>query len=343
MAQHVCCVAPSLSMGGLERNIVRLAGWLTQAGLQVTLLTLNPDAPDFYAVPAGVRRVKADPAAFASPRWYDIPAQLRRNNALRRSLLALCPNAVIAFGDTTNIAVCLALWRSRVPVAVSVRTYPNDPALGVRWRLLRRLAYPRAQRVVMVSEDSREWAVRRVLRWNIEVIPNPVMEVRRSGRVHNGSGVGRTIAGLGRLVYAKGFDTLIAAFARLATRFPDWQLCIHGEGPERPRLTRQAAEHGLTERVRFPGATQDVEGTLSEADLFVFPSRFEGFPNALAEAMACGLASIAFDSPGAVRELIRHGIDGLLVPLDDVGALAEAMARLMADDVERERMAARAR
>jgi glycosyltransferase involved in cell wall biosynthesis len=151
------------------------------------------------------------------------------------------------------------------------------------------------------------------------------------------------VIAVGRLSAEKGHAKLLEAFQPLAARFPDWELVIHGEGSERPRLEQLAAHLGVGERVTLPGWSKDVESVLREADLFVLPSRYEGFPNALLEAMAAGVASISFDCDSGPREIIRNGIDGLLVPPGDVTALTQAMASLMSDEANRRQLASQAR
>jgi glycosyltransferase involved in cell wall biosynthesis len=109
-------------------------------------------------------------------------------------------------------------------------------------------------------------------------------------------------------------------------------LVILGDGPERDALQRRAAELGLKDAVLMPGVVKLPEQWLQHAELFVLSSRFEGFPNALLEAMQCGLPVAAFDCPSGPAEIVRHEHTGLLVSAGDVAALAAAIARLAGDE-----------
>jgi glycosyltransferase involved in cell wall biosynthesis len=147
---------------------------------------------------------------------------------------------------------------------------------------------------------------------------------------------------MGRLVPQKGFDVVIRAFARAADQLTGWRLIIAGEGPERRALEALAEELGIDDRVALPGMVRDNYALLGRASIFVAASRFEGFPNALAEAMACGRAVVATDCPTGPRELTLDGTAGLLVRVDDHVAVSEALVRLGRDAYLRQRFGAAA-
>jgi glycosyltransferase involved in cell wall biosynthesis len=192
----------------------------------------------------------------------------------------------------------------------------------------------------MQSQCARDWLAARTP-GRFVVIPNPVPhpppssaipELRRSP----------SITAMGRLSHEKGFDLLIRAFAKVRGPHPDWTLTIFGEGVERKALEALRDSLGLGACVQLPGVVDKPHDVLRQSDLFVFPSRFEGFPNALCEAMACGLPVIAADCRSGPREIIKHGINGLLVAPGDHVQLAETIKQLIEDPPLRSRLGANA-
>jgi glycosyltransferase involved in cell wall biosynthesis len=204
------------------------------------------------------------------------------------------------------------------------------------------LAYPRAAAVVAPNARCLETLVT-VAPARRRVVPNPVLTTSAADSSSEPVSRRSVIVALGRLVALKGFDMLIRAFAAIADETPGWSLEIHGEGPERATLEALVRTLGVGERVRLPGFTRDPRAVLAGAGIFALSSRLEGSPNALADAMACGVAVVAFDCEAGPRELIREGEDGLLVPAGDVVALADALRDLAYDSGLRKRLGDKAR
>ena len=148
-----------------------------------------------------------------------------------------------------------------------------------------------------------------------------------------------SLIAVGRLHPQKGFDLLLKAFARIQAKYPDWQMTILGEGPMRTELEALRAQLKLTNHVHFPGLVSNVRDYLDQADLFVMPSRFEGFPMALCEAMACGLPVLAADCLSGPRDIIEDGVDGVLVTTENIDALTAGLDALMSNPAKRQQLA----
>jgi GalNAc-alpha-(1->4)-GalNAc-alpha-(1->3)-diNAcBac-PP-undecaprenol alpha-1,4-N-acetyl-D-galactosaminyltransferase len=335
-------VIPSLERGGAERVMSILANSWAEQGREVTLLTLKRLVNPVYELHPSVKcRNLGLPAEPAGNFLVAAFRQWIRVRALRRAIRESQPNFVISFLERTNVLTLAATRGLRIPVIVSERVDPRHHDIGRLWQKFRGLTYRWADALVCQSSPSLNWFEQR-MQVRGRVIPNPV-EI--PGRVMAGSPrnlPGHTLVAMGRLVDQKGFDILLDAFAQLAARHADWSLVIIGDGPLRDDLVARANASGLKQQVHFTGALSDPFSVLRAADLFVLPSRFEGFPNALCEAMACGVAAISFNCPSGPADIIRDGVDGILVPPEDVPALVAALDRLMRNDEERRQLASRA-
>jgi len=243
--------------------------------------------------------------------------------------------------DKVNVTTLLATRGLNLRVVVSERTDPKMHRIGWIWEQLRWWAYSKADRIVVQTQGALRYFLPK-FQGKLTVIPNPVVlsppDVVSSKR----QPINPLMVAMGRLSEEKGFDFLLRAFARLKDQYPNWALMIIGEGPLRATLESLRDELRLSDRVLLPGQVKNPFQVLKEADLFVVSSHYEGFPNALLEAMACGLPAISFDCPSGPREIIRDGIDGILVQPGDVSALAAAMKDLMSDETKRKRLGLRA-
>ncbi|MEP0773313.1 MAG: glycosyltransferase [Acidobacteriota bacterium] len=310
----------------------RLASFLALQGHQVRVLVLH-GGETFFPLPSTVELQRCPVAGGAAmARFY------RRQMWLRRQLREFAPDLVLSFIEVANVHALLAA-PPRVPVIVSERTDPRWHRPPAVYRALRGLVYGRAAHVLVQSEGLRSWAERRWKHGAAAVMPNPVFPAPPAPPLDRSP----RVVSFGRLSEEKSYGDLLKAFAGVAPTFPEWQVVIFGEGPQRPRLLGLVQRLHLQGRALLPGAVPDPAAQLRRGDVFALTSRYEGFPNALAEAMARGVAVVAYDCPSGPRELIRSGVDGVLVPSGDLQALAEALRRLMESEQDRLRLGERAR
>ena len=339
---RITLVIYSLNAGGAERVMSTMANFWAEKNWTVNLLTLDsPDAPPFYKLHPAVRHRALGLASVSRNPLAAMARNLHRVRLLRRAIRETEPDVVLSSMSQTNVLTLFATGGMKVPVIVREANNPYLSAIGKQWILLRRWTYRKAARVVLLSRDSLSYFPDAVQR-RAMVIPNPVMIAAQPRSANSSNGEMKTIIAMGRFVPQKGFEMLLQAFARIAEKHPAWSLEILGDGPLRAELESLAEKLGVAARVRMPGVTKEPWDKLRQADLFVMSSRFEGFPNALCEAMACGLPAISFDCRTGPAEIIRNGVDGVLVPAENVGALGDAMERLMNDPKQREALAARA-
>ena len=345
MTRRLTLVIHSLAQGGAERDMAHLARHWVQQGNDVTLVTLDSETNDSFELPPEVERIGLDLLGTSRNPLQAIFNNRRRIRALRNVLRNRSPQTVISFIDRMNVVTLMAAKHLTDPVIVSERIDPRHHDPGRVWCWLRRRVYPRCTAQLVLTRSVQNWCRRLAPRRPVYVVPNPARRPE-TGRGTAGKrtepGDRLTLLGMGRLNPQKGFDRLLPIFARLITRFPNWSLRILGEGDERSRLEEQVHTLGLADHVSLPGWVADVDTALCEAEVFVLPSRYEGFGNVVAEALACGLPVVTFDCQSGPGEIVRDGVDGLIVPPDDSDALETALSQVMADENLRQRLATRA-
>lgn len=321
---RIAFVLSALQAGGAERVVNLISSAAIEAGWDVTIISFDrPGDPVFHDYDSAIALER-----------LGIPAGVRftgrRILALRRTLRRGRFDRVVSFLTKINVLTLAASLGLRLPVLVSERNNPSAQPMHPLWKIALTLLYPRADGIVMQTRRSVACLPKRQ-RPRAYIIPNPVKLPPRQACPGNS----RQIVAVGRLTEQKGFDLLIAAFAKVADVEPEWNLVIWGEGPARPALEQQIAAAGLNRRILLPGQSEEPGGWTEGAAIFVLASRYEGFPNALLEAMAAGLPVIAFDCEFGPAELIDHGHSGLLVSNGAVEELQASLLALMNDENQR--------
>lgn len=332
----VAIFIPSLRGGGAERVMVILANEFASRGCKVDLLLVKAEGPYLSTVSENVRIVDLN----ASRVLTSLPRLVRY---LRRER----PYAMLSALNHANVTAILAKWIARVSTRIVVSERNNVSlsmqfALGIMPRIvfrLMRLAYPYADSITAVSSgvaDDLAQAIG-IARERITVIYNPVMPVREypSETIYPhpwfAPGSPPVIIGIGRLTKQKDFFLLIRAFAKVRIQ-RTCRLMILGEGELRGELEDLIEKLGLDSDVFLPGFVENPYSYLSRAGLFVLSSQWEGLPNVLIQALACGCPVVSTDCPSGPSEVLENGKWGRLVPVGNVDALAEAVLATLTED-----------
>ena len=328
----IACCIHSLNGGGAERVMAGLTSRLAERGHRVSLITFDDGASDRHVIAPSVRRITLALSADARGLLAKFRHVRARHHAIADAVERLRPDVVLSFCDRTNLDVLMATDPSGPPVVVCERSDPARQSLGPFWNAVRRHKYRQAATVVALTETSASYL--RPFSKSVTVIPSAVDRPPLTSDREQACARKR-IAGVGRLEPEKGFDRLLIAFAQATTDDPSWQLVIYGEGTQRGALLAQAKSLGINDRLELPGWVRPIAEPLSQATLFCLPSRYEGFPSALLEAMSLGVPSLSVDCESGPRVIIDHGRDGWLVE-SSVEGLRGGIETLIADVRQRE-------
>ncbi|MEV4804486.1 glycosyltransferase family 4 protein [Nonomuraea sp. NPDC049421] len=332
-------------MGGTVKTVISQANAMAAAGHDVELVSLvrRRERPHFAVDP------RITVTTLVDQRGGRVPDSLARR-AWRQVRGKVVPRGEFAAGYFTErvewaaMEYCAGLRdgilvTSRPALSLIAARRARKPVIKVAQEHMNLSAYPETIRreiarhyaafdaiTVLTKANLRDF--RRLLPTTPVVrIPNAVPAAKRE-RSRQSAPV---VVASGRLVPQKGFDLLIKAFAQVVAEHQEWRLRIFGTGPRQGELAGLVEQHGLAEHVSLAGRTGRMDKELAGASVYAVSSRYEGLPMTMIEAMAHGLPVAAFDCPTGPGDVLTDGVDGLLVPPEDVDALAEALRRLIAD------------
>ena len=315
----ICIVSSGLKMGGIERATSNLANGLAAEGQEVTFTAVY-NMKKFFTLDKSVRFI--EPADFNRGTF----SLFKTIFWLRKIIFVEKPDVIIVYNIFYAAVVSAALLFSKHKIYLSERSSPFyvwSPQVRIFDRLIFWLKKPKGiiAQTRIAAEVQQKYYGKDV---PIKVIPNAVKSIRLFPEIKRE----KTILAVGRFGdTCKGFDRLIPAFALLKNQ--DWRLVFAGGDEDGDYLKKQAEDLGILHRIDFLGRVKAMDEVYARAGIFVIPSRSEGFPNALCEAMAAGLPCVSFDFTAGPADLIEPNINGILVQDGDIPALAEAVDYLI--------------
>jgi glycosyltransferase involved in cell wall biosynthesis len=378
-------ICDSLDAGGIERVVSMLANEWARRGRKVSVITLHDRRRFYELHPsihhtiidrAGLNRINdllrwlsarlrkgEQPGLWllsilfgglyqlSHPHLYSAYFRLvyaGEAALLRRALRRIESPLIVSLGTPINVITLKACKGMKRRIVISERGDPKRLSQFKRWDVLVRKLYNHADLVTANTRGALRDMSGYVEEEKLAFVPNPLVISNSNGNGQREvSALARMPVALtvGRLVWDKAQDVLLDAFALAGGDLDGWRLAIVGDGGLRDDLRMRAERLGIAGRVDWHGVVRDPHVFYHAADFFVLPSRREGTPNALLEAMSCGLPVIVSDGAPGPLELVEDGVTGLVVPVNDAAALASALRRLVSDGELRSRLgeAARAR
>ena len=323
-ANKILIIAPCLAMGGIERASSNTANGLSELGAKVYFLSLFKKEA-FFKLNEGIEII--EPQGFNKTKLSLFKSILW----IRKEVKRVNPEHILVFNKFYGAITALALLGTKYPYFLSERSSPlfvwRQPMRAIN-KFAFSIKPPKG--VIAQTNIAAEYQRKYFKKTEVIVIPNSVREVQLFPEIKRE----KVILAVGRLNdYLKGFDLLIESFAKLKNQ--DWELHIAGGDEEGEALKEQAERLGVINRIKFLGKVKEIDKCYAYAGMFVIPSRSEGFPNALAEAMGAGCLCIAFDFTAGPRDIIVDGISGLIVENGNTTEMAKAIDYLIAHPEKR--------
>lgn len=309
----ICFITPNLGKGGMERFISIITKEFAIQKYKIVIITLINNTVE-YEFDDGIEIIHIN-------KLWD-GNKIRLFYKLSKNLKALKPKVVIGFSEVFNPLTIIASKLNGLDVFISDR---SNPLLKhkLRDRITRSITYPFANGIIAQTELAKKTLLHKRFNKNICVIPNPLLEFANCSIDPSK----RNIITTGRLIKSKNQKEALEIFSKIGRE--DWNLIVVGDGQEISNLQKLTEVLGIENRVSFVGKQDDIEHWLNKGSIYMFTSLSEGFPNALSEALAAPLATIAYDCPAGVSDLIDDNLNGFLIPLGNQEVFIEKLNMLI--------------
>tara|TARA_Y100000768_G_C23935155_1_gene662180 strand:+ start:282 stop:1355 length:1074 start_codon:yes stop_codon:yes gene_type:complete len=324
--KKICLIIPSLRYGGSERVMSILANeWVIKKDVEVYLVLLTKQKI-FYDLHKDVKLI--EPTITYKKNWFSkFLYRLKTIIYVRSKCNEIKPDSILSFNERYNNIVLLSLLGTPYRKYVSDRNSPFN-SLGFIHNTLRKILYKKASGIIAQTNTAKEVLFKSTANKNIKVIPNPLRSF--NSKILEKKNI---IINVGRLVEQKNQLELIEIFSMC--NYKNWALQIYGNGHLKEDIKNKIIELNLHKHVELKEFTQNIDAKFGQAKIFALSSLYEGFPNALIDAMAHGLASISYDCHTGPKDIIEDNVNGLLVPLSNKKEYVEKLNSLMEDEQQR--------
>lgn len=323
--KKISFIIASLNSGGAERVVSTLSNKLTKK-YEVHIILLTKSEP-FYKLNTNVKlfycREQPQPS-------NNIFQALKGNYLLYKTISTYLKKEkikiAIGFMPTSNILAILASQKNNIPCIISERNFPLKSNITLMWRLLRKVLYKKSNFLVVQTDEIKNIFAPIIKKEKIVIINNPISPELTNARDFNFKKE-NIILNIGRLTNQKAQDLLIKAFSKIDNA--GWKLFIVGNGEKMKEYKNLIKTLNLENKVFLIGQTKEITYYYNISKIFAFTSIFEGFPNALTEAMHFGLPCISTDCPTGPAKLITNGENGYLIPIGNQKELEHYLSKLI--------------
>lgn len=321
-------------IGGIERVICNLSNALSN-NAQYKIEIISIFSEKLYSIFNFNSQIKIRHLGLTYLESSGIKSRVKNNNIMKQNLYNqlkdLDCHTVITFHPFVSEWMAYIRKKSKVAYKLIMTDHSHYKCFGLARRLVTLNTYRKSDMLVVLTNDYAKYYKKYVKQ--VVVIPNAIESIQATNIDYDS----KNIICVGRIEEVKGFDMLLESFSKISDKFEDWKLIIVGDGSSREKLKKQVLDLNINSQVSFTGFKDDVISEMKQASVFVLPSRFEGFPLVLLEAMSCGLACISYDAPWS-RDMIVDNETGLMAKYLEINDLTDKLEQLISNSEYRQRI-----